>query len=80
MAQEIDVRRLTSDDMPQMREVLYMLGHAFDDVSTYTASQPSTHYLADLLSSDLFIALAAYEDCTVIGGLAAVRTAKIRAT
>ena len=71
MAQEIDVRRLTSDDMLQMRAMLSMFGHAFDDVATYTEAQPSSQYLADLLSSSTFVALAAFEGSAVIGGLAA---------
>lgn len=71
MAQEIDVRRLTSDDVPQMRAMLSMFGHAFDDIATYTEAQPSSQYLADLLSSNTFIALAAFEGSAVIGGLAA---------
>lgn len=71
MTQEIDVRRLTSNDVPQMRDMLAMFGHAFDDIPTYTAAQPSTPYLVDLLSSGTFIALAAFEDAAVIGGLTA---------
>lgn len=54
-----------------MRAMLTMFGHAFDDVATYTESQPSSQYLADLLSSSTFIALAAFEGSAVIGGLAA---------
>lgn len=71
MTHEIDVRRLSADDVPHMRAMLSMFGHAFDDIATYTEGQPSTQYLADLLSSNLFIALAAYEESIVIGGLAA---------
>ena len=71
MNQEIDVRRLTSDDEQQMRAMLSMFGHAFDDVATYTECQPSTQYLSDLLSSNTFIALAAFESRAVIGGLVA---------
>lgn len=71
MTQDIDVRRLTSNDVPQMRNMLAMFGHAFEDIPTYTEAQPSTPYLADLLSSSTFIALAAFEDDVVIGGLAA---------
>lgn len=71
MTQAIDVRRLTADDVPQMRAMLSMFGHAFDDIATYTERQPSTQYLADLLSSNTFIALAAFDGHAVIGGLAA---------
>ncbi|WP_217474778.1 AAC(3)-I family aminoglycoside N-acetyltransferase [Stutzerimonas stutzeri] len=71
MTQAINVRRLTSADVPHMRSMLSMFGQAFDDIPTYTADQPSTPYLGDLLSSDTFVALAAFVDDRVIGGLAA---------
>ena len=71
MTQAINLRRLTSDDVPHMRNMLSMFGQAFDDFPTYTEDQPSTPYLADLLSSNTFVALAAFEDDRVIGGLAA---------
>lgn len=71
MTREIDVRRLTPAHVPMMRDMLSMFGEAFDDVPTYTANQPSDRHLSDLLSSDGFIALAAHEDDSVIGGLAA---------
>jgi aminoglycoside 3-N-acetyltransferase I len=71
MTQDIDVRRLTPNDVPQMRNMLAMFGRAFDDIPAYTEAQPSTPYLADLLSSSTLIALAAFEDDVVIGGLAA---------
>ena len=71
MTQAISVRRLTSNDVPQMRNMLSMFGQAFEDIPTYTEDQPSTPYLADLLSSNTFVALAAFEDDRVIGGLAA---------
>ena len=71
MTQAISVRRLTSNDVPHMRNMLSMFGQAFDDFPTYTEDQPSTPYLADLLSSNTFVALAAFEGDRVIGGLAA---------
>ena len=71
MTQAINLRRLTSDDVPHMRNILSMFGQAFDDFPTYTEDQPSTPYLADLLSSNTFVALAAFEGDRVIGGLAA---------
>lgn len=71
MTQAINLRRLTSDDVPQMRNMLSMFGQAFEDIPTYTEDQLSTPYLADLLSSNTFVALAAFEGDRVIGGLAA---------
>lgn len=48
-----------------------MFGHAFGESATYTEHQPSDGYLTGLLSSDMFIALAAFDDRVVVGGLAA---------
>ncbi len=71
MAQEIDTSRLTSGDLPQMRAMLAMFGHAFDEIDTYIERQPSDDYLASLLSNDMFIALAASDGGAIVGGLAA---------
>ena len=54
-----------------MREVLALFGRAFEDTRTYGAYPPSDAYLAGLLASGHFIALAAFEAERVIGGLAA---------
>jgi ribosomal protein S18 acetylase RimI-like enzyme len=40
-------------------------------VPTYTSNQPDDGYLKTLLTSDTFVALAALEGDTVVGGLAA---------
>ena len=49
---------------------------AFDELSTYTGARPSAAYLARLLGSDQFIALAALKDSEVVGGLAAYELVK----
>ena len=54
-----------------MRSVLNMFGEAFQDVQTYSGSQPSTAYLERLLGSDTFIAVAALKGDEVVGGIAA---------
>ena len=48
-----------------------MFGEAFQEVETYSGSQPTTEYLEHLLGSDTFIALAALKDDEVVGGSAA---------
>ena len=48
-----------------------MMGDAFEDRATYTAAQPEATYISELLADDRFIAIAAFEDSTVVGGLAA---------
>jgi aminoglycoside 3-N-acetyltransferase I len=63
--------KLGSDQIPVMRAVLDLFGEEFGDVPTYSERQPSTDYLANLLSSETFIALAAFDNERVVGGLAA---------
>ena len=53
-----------------MRAMLSTFGRAFGEVSTYTSRQPDDGYLEALLSSETFIAIAAFAGSTVIGGLA----------
>jgi aminoglycoside 3-N-acetyltransferase I len=54
-----------------MHAMLTMFGEAFGEAETYGAARPDDDYLARLLASDRFIALAAIEDAAVVGGLAA---------
>ena len=63
-------------DVGLFRELLTVMGKAFDQIGTYTDAQPSTAYLCKLLESDQFIALAALEDQMFIGGLAAYELLK----
>jgi len=65
------VRALGSADVGAMRRMLSMFGQAFGDERTYAGAQPPDAYLARLLASDTFIALAAVEADDVVGGLAA---------
>lgn len=65
------LRTLKPDDIKSMRAMLNMFGKAFRDVATYSDHQPSTAYLERLLGSETFIALAAFEDDAVVGGIAA---------
>ncbi len=53
-----------------------MFGRAFDEMETYTGDQPADAYLEDLLGGGPFIAVAALEGETVIGGLAAYELKK----
>jgi len=71
MREPVHVRTLGCEDVASMRAMLSMFGEAFDDVARYTAQQPDATYLANLLSSDTFIAIAAFVGSRVIGGLAA---------
>lgn len=70
MNQSFQVRVLGSEDLGPMRAMLAMFGKAFDDVLTYTGKQPDDSYLRDLLASQTFVAVAAFEGTEVIGGIA----------
>lgn len=70
------IHRLTPADVPLMRDMLEMFGHAFNEVQTYTRAQPSAPYLERLLGSDTFLALAAVKEGRVVGGLAAYELRK----
>jgi ribosomal protein S18 acetylase RimI-like enzyme len=65
------IRKLSSADIAKMRELLAVLGKAFSEIETFTAKQPQSAYLAKLLDSETFIALAALDGEQVVGGLAA---------
>jgi aminoglycoside 3-N-acetyltransferase I len=70
------IRLLDSDDVVLMESLLTVFGEAFADAETYGAKRPSANYLARLLGSDTFIALAALVGGKVVGGLAAYELRK----
>ena len=50
--------------------MLNLFGKEFEDIPTYSTRQPDDLYLARLLGSDTFIAIAALDGEKVVGGLA----------
>jgi aminoglycoside 3-N-acetyltransferase I len=64
-------RALGPADIASFREMLSVLGVAFNDTQTYTSNQPGDDYIAKLLSSENFIAIAAFDSGSIVGGLAA---------
>jgi ribosomal protein S18 acetylase RimI-like enzyme len=66
----IEVRRLGPADVAVLREMLGVFGEAFGDLATYVDAQPGDAYLAGLLASATFVAVAAFHDGRVVGGLA----------
>ena len=64
------IRWLGAYDVDTMRGMLAMFGEAFDPAA-YRHAQPDDAYLARLLGSETFIALAAVIDGAVVGGIAA---------
>jgi aminoglycoside 3-N-acetyltransferase I len=70
------IRALTPVDVMLMEAMLTTFGEAFDEVETYSRARPSRAYLARLLGSDSFIALAALKGSEVVGGIAAYELKK----
>lgn len=66
----VEIRLLGAGDVPVLRQTLAMFGRAFGDLPTYTAQQPDDAYLAGLLRSPTFAAVAAIAGTEVVGGLA----------
>src|SRR5262245_28168505 len=68
---DLELRVLGPDDVAYMESMLSLFGRAFDDPDNYDRSRPDPGYLAGLLGSPNFIAVAAIQDGAVVGGLAA---------
>jgi aminoglycoside 3-N-acetyltransferase I len=64
------VKVLDRGDVAALRAMLALFGRAFEDPGTYTARQPGDDYLARLLASDTFVAVAAFDGDALVGGLA----------
>ena len=65
-----DIRALGVNDVDALRGMLAMFGRAFQDLPTYTSRQPDDAYLHELLGGEHFIAIAAFHQGTLVGGLA----------
>ncbi|MGE3598357.1 MAG: AAC(3)-I family aminoglycoside N-acetyltransferase [Dehalococcoidia bacterium] len=63
------VRTLGATDLAPLRELLQVFGRAFEDPDRYTGNPPPDAYLARLLGSDSFVAIAAIAGGAVVGGL-----------
>lgn len=70
------IRRLTTSDLASMDALMTTFGDAFNEVETYTAARPRRAYTESLLASDSFIAIAAFKDGAVVGGLVAYELRK----
>jgi aminoglycoside 3-N-acetyltransferase I len=71
MRPSCDIRVLDDADSASLRAMSEMFGRAFGDIATYTSRPPDDGYLARLLASTAFIAVAAFDAGAVVGGLAA---------
>jgi|SRR5687768_15478067 len=65
------LRLLAPADVALLQAMLNMFGEAFGEPHTYGGARPGAAYLARLLGSDAFIALAALKGGAVAGGIAA---------
>lgn len=71
------IRRLTKDDVDQMRALNALFAAAFDDDPDYTVAPPDDAYLHQTLQRPHVIALVATEGASVIGGLVAYELPKL---
>ncbi len=67
----LSLRHLAAADAPLLEAMLTMFGQAFEEPATYEGARPSRSYLTRLLARDHFIALAALDGETIVGGIAA---------
>ncbi len=70
MKMPIQVKVLDRGDGAALRAMLALFGKAFEDPGTYITRQPGDDYLARLLASDTFVAVAAFDGDELVGGLA----------
>ena len=73
---DVSVKRLGSADLETMRGLIEMFGEAFGELEIYQANPPCDSYLERVLADPKFVALAAVDDNTVVGGLAAYELVK----
>lgn len=73
----ISIRCLTKDDLGLMRQLNRMFGDAFGDADTYEGEPPSDGWLANVLTMDQVVVLAACVGEEVAGGLVAYELAKL---
>lgn len=65
------IRHLGPDDVADLQALIALFGRAFEDPETYAAQPPEKAYLGNLLGDKGLIALVAYVDDVVVGGLVA---------
>ncbi|MFL6801803.1 MAG: AAC(3)-I family aminoglycoside N-acetyltransferase [Sphingomicrobium sp.] len=67
----MNVRRLGPDDAVAMRELNTLFATVFGDFESYVAARPGDEYFRRVLTGDRVVALAAYEQDEMVGGLVA---------
>jgi aminoglycoside 3-N-acetyltransferase I len=71
MSEPFEITRLTSADVPHLRQLNALFGDAFADPLSYAAAPPADAWLEDLLAKPHVIALVALQNGAVVGGLVA---------
>lgn len=71
-----EILQLRPDDLPLFEALMTLFGEVFDEMDTYTHARPDAGYVAELLASDHFIAVAAVDEGEVVGGLGAYELKK----
>ena len=71
MSPPVTLRRLEPADVPLLRKLNVLFGHAFADRETYAAEPPSDAYLEGLLAKEHVVAIVALAGEEVLGGLVA---------
>lgn len=66
-----DIRALHPADLEAFDKLLDLFADAFEDHGSYSTRRPGRAYAQRLLSRDTFIAIAAFDGDSVVGGLAA---------
>ena len=73
---EYTYKQLFSSDVTIFKQLLKVLGEAFEDIETYQTSVPSDNYLQSFLEKTHCIVLVAMKGDEVIGGLVAYELEK----
>lgn len=68
---EYEYKQLTSSDLDLFKQLMVVLGKAFNDLPTFQDNVPSDEYIRNLLNKDTFIVVVGLFDGKVVGGLAA---------
>lgn len=72
----ISFQTLEAQEIETLRHLLQLLGTVFGDLETYTAHQPDDAYLQRWLANPNHLALAAFSDKKMVGGLVAYELQK----
>lgn len=68
---KIQFKRLTPEDLPQLRKLIELFAAAFDETETYLGKKPSDDYLLSLLSREHILVCVALSHQQVVAGLVA---------